>query len=61
MFIILLLDYKLYSDIYNSIVVGFLIAIGIWPGNIKTASSAVQILYDAADFIPKLSALIKIG
>lgn len=60
-FMVSLLDHKLYGDIYDSIVVGFLAAMGIRPGNTKTASGAAQILYDAADFTPKLSALIKMG
>ncbi|KAL6406140.1 hypothetical protein AUP68_10703 [Ilyonectria robusta] len=57
-FMVSLLDHKLYGDIYDSIVVGFLAAIGIRPGS---RSSTGQKLYDAADFTPKLSAIIKMG
>lgn len=53
-----LLDHKLYSDIYNSIVIGFLAVLGIRP---QSVSGGGQKLYDAVDFTPKLSALIKMG
>jgi hypothetical protein len=53
-----LLDYKLYSDIYNSIIISFLAVMGIRQ---DITFSNAQKLSEAAKFTPKLSALIKIG
>ncbi|RKK92069.1 hypothetical protein BFJ68_g16007, partial [Fusarium oxysporum] len=53
-----LLDHKLYGDVYDSIVVSFLAVMGIRQ---DVTSSNAQKLSEAAEFTPKLSALIKIG
>ncbi|KAH6871894.1 hypothetical protein B0T10DRAFT_522706, partial [Thelonectria olida] len=45
-FMVTLLDHRLYGDIYDSIVVGFLAALGIRP---HLLSGTEQKLYDAAD------------
>ncbi|RKK77507.1 hypothetical protein BFJ71_g16731 [Fusarium oxysporum] len=53
-----LLDHKLYGDVYDSIVVSFLAVMGIRQ---DVMSSNAQKLSEAAEFTPKLSALIKMG
>jgi hypothetical protein len=53
-----LLDHKLYGDIYDSIIVSFLAVMGIRQ---DVTSSNTQKLSEAAEFTPKLSALIKMG
>ncbi|KAF9784174.1 hypothetical protein IL306_008161, partial [Fusarium sp. DS 682] len=53
-----LLDHKLYGDVYDSIVVSFLAVMGIRQ---DVTSSNAQKLSEAAEFTPKLSALIKMG
>ncbi|KAL7903887.1 hypothetical protein GGI35DRAFT_484973 [Trichoderma velutinum] len=56
-----LLDQKLYGNIYDSVVVSFIAALGIRPVIPKPGFGAGQLLYDAAYFTPYLSALIKMG
>ncbi|KAJ4265120.1 hypothetical protein NW764_015764 [Fusarium oxysporum] len=53
-----LLDHKLYGDVYDSIVVSFLAVMGIRQ---DVTSSNARKLSEAAEFTPKLSALIKMG
>jgi hypothetical protein len=61
LFLVSLLDHKLYGDIYDSIVVGFLAAMAIRPSATKPSAGVAQKLYSAAEFTPKLSALIKMS
>ncbi|KAH8758502.1 hypothetical protein F5882DRAFT_306975, partial [Hyaloscypha sp. PMI_1271] len=49
---IILLDYLLYSNIYNSVVVGFLIVLGI---------SLKSNYYEAMIYTPSLSIFIKLS
>ncbi|KNB16920.1 hypothetical protein FOXG_14929 [Fusarium oxysporum f. sp. lycopersici 4287] len=51
-------DHKLYGDVYDSIVVSFLAVMGIRQ---DAAYTNAQKLFEAAEFTPKLSALIKMG
>ncbi|KAI8710673.1 hypothetical protein NCS52_01548100 [Fusarium sp. LHS14.1] len=53
-----LLDHKLYGDVYDSIVISFLAVMGIRR---DATSGNAQKLFEAAEFTPKLSALIKMG
>jgi hypothetical protein len=61
LFLVSLLDHKLYGDIYDSIVVGFLAAMAIRLPATNPSAGVAQKLYSTADFIPKLSALIKMS
>ena len=57
-FLVSLLDHKLYGNIYDIVVGGFLAVLGIRPHSL---SGGDQKLYNAADFTPKLSTLIRMG
>lgn len=63
-FLTALFDHKLYSDIYESLVIGFIAVLSIRPGAFKALGELLggqRVLCEAAEITPKLSALIKMA
>jgi len=64
LFLVSLFDHKLYGDIYESLVVGFIAAISIRQEALNESggiSGTQRILCEASETTPKLSALIKMA